>query len=313
MPDGKCYNIHIEQWFPKTRMGTSLIEWGFDLMPASTELRGFSRVFAIILCFVFGGAIGLAGYYMKIPLETRTWLRLGLCAVFLVGLFVFRQSKPIWETCLAFWAVITGILGASLIGNHFLDWLLISPNDARGYAVSKFSEVLPIILIILLLLLLRGRDLKEFYLYSGKVGLSLLGGLAVGVVLFAYFLSQGGWQVFQGGNLVALLPMIGWVTVFSILNGFMEELWFRGLFLSRFEQLLGPRWAFWLTSLLFGLLHAFGAFTGTLGSLLLTLFTLLLGMAFGFIVQRTKSIWGAVLGHFFADFFMMLGYFSTTA
>jgi membrane protease YdiL (CAAX protease family) len=35
-------------------------------------------------------------------------------------------------------------------------------------------------------------------------------------------------------------------------------------------------------------------------------------MAFGYIVQRTKSIWGAVLGHFFADFFLMLGYFATT-
>jgi membrane protease YdiL (CAAX protease family) len=136
--------------------------------------------------------------------------------------------------------------------------------------------------------------------------------LAAGGVLFAYFLSQGGWQVFQNGYLLTHLPEIGWIAVFSLFNGFLEELWFRGLFLSRFDWLLGPRWAFWLTALLFGLLHTFGSFTGTLGSLLLTLLNFLMGLAFGFIVQRTKCIWGAVLGHFFADFFLMLGYFATT-
>ena len=139
----------------------------------------------------------------------------------------------------------------------------------------------------------------------------MLGGFVIGLLLFIYFLSQGGWQVFHDGNLAKLLPTIGWITIFSIFNGFMEELWFRGLFLSRFEWQLGPRWAFWLSALTFGLLHAFGSFTGTLGSLLLTLFTFLLGIAFCFVVQRTRNIWGAVTGHFFADFFMMLGYFAT--
>jgi membrane protease YdiL (CAAX protease family) len=160
--------------------------------------------------------------------------------------------------------------------------------------------------------LLTRRDLGSLYLRRGRLGWSLLGGLAVGAVLFAYFLSQGGGQVFQAPNIKTLLPTIGWVSVFSIFNGFMEEIWFRGLFLSRFEWLLGRRWAFWMTALLFGLLHAFGSFTGTLGSALLVAFTLLLGMAFGYIVQKTGSIWGAVLGHFFADFFFLLGYFATT-
>gem|GEM_PF-5378782 len=84
------------------------------------------------------------------------------------------------------------------------------------------------------------------------------------------------------------------------------------IFLSRFEWLLGRRSAFWLTALFFGLLHAFGSFTGTLGTSLLTFFTFLMGLAFGFIVQRTRNIRGAVLGHFFADFFMLLGYFATS-
>jgi membrane protease YdiL (CAAX protease family) len=277
----------------------------------STELRGPGRALAIILCFISGAAIGIAGYYAKIPLDIRMWIRLGLCVIFLVGLFAFRRFRPAWETSLAFLAIIAGIYLASLVDNHPLDWLGISPDDARGYAVSKICETLPIILTVFLLVFLSRRGLTGLCLHGGKIGLSLLGGLVVGVVLFGYFLSQGGWQVFQDGDLVTLLPSIGWIALFSLFNGFMEELWFRGLFLSRFEWLLGRHWAFWLTALQFGLLHAFGAFTGTLGSLLLTLFTLFLGMAFGLIVQRTKNIWGAVLGHFFADFFLLLGYFAT--
>jgi len=280
-------------------------------MQAKTELRGSLRYLAPVLCILFGGVIGLAGYYARIPYETRGWLRLGLCAVFLAGLFIFKRGKPAWHTSLAFLAVTAGLLADRLLGDFLLVWIPVSPDDARGYTLSKISETLPIILIILLIVLLSGRNLKEMYLRRGRLGWSLLGGLAVGVVLFGYFISQGGWQVFQDGNLKVLLPTIGWVAVFSIFNGFMEELWFRGLFLSRFEWLLGQRWAFWVTALVFGLLHAFGSFTGTLGSALLTFFTLLMGMAFGYIVQKTGSIWGAVLGHFFADFFLLLGYFAT--
>ncbi len=280
-------------------------------MLIATKRLGLKQVVAVSLCFLFGTAIGLAGYYGGIPLEIRTWLRLGLAAVFLAALFIFRCKEPAWQTSLAFLAVISGMYAAGLIGNQPLDWLHIAANDARGYAVLKIFEVLPIVLVIFLAVLMSGRGLAGLRLNGGRPVLSILGGLAVGAVLFAYFLTQGGWQVFQDGNLVQLLPAIGWITIFSLFNSFMEELWFRGLFLSRFEWLLGPRWAFWLSALTFGLLHAFGSFTGTLGSLLLTLFTLLLGIAFSYIVQRTNNIWGAVAGHFFADFFMMLGYFAT--
>lgn len=280
-------------------------------MQAESELRGLKLYLALVLCLVFGGLIGIAGYYGGIPIDIRRWMRLGLSLLFLAALFIFRRGKPAWETALGFLAVSFGIYASGLLGGLLLNWFSISGEDARGYAVDKINETLPIIVIILAAVLLSGHKLRELYLKGGRLGWSLLGGLVVGVVLFAYFLSQGGWQVFQDGNLKVLMPTITWVTIFSIFNAFMEELWFRGVFLSRFEWLFGRRWAFWLTALLFGLLHALGSFTGTLGSALLTLFTLLLGLAFGYIVQKTGSIWGAVLGHFFADFFMMLGYFAT--
>ena len=79
-------------------------------MQAKTELRGSLRYLAPVLCILFGGVIGLAGYYARIPYETRGWLRLGLCAVFLAGLFIFKRDKPAWHTSLAFLAVTAGLM-----------------------------------------------------------------------------------------------------------------------------------------------------------------------------------------------------------
>jgi membrane protease YdiL (CAAX protease family) len=280
-------------------------------MQSETKLHGSGLTVAVIVCFLVGTMVVVAGYHPKIAFDIRMWMRAGLCIISLAGLLLFKRGQPAWEKSLAFLAISAGLLAAGLLRGLGLEWLHISASTAQGFAIDKINETLPIILIILLLVWWSRRDLHGLYLRRGRLGLSLLGGIAIGVLLFAYFLSQGGWQVFQNGNLKALLPTIGWVTIFSIFNGFMEELWFRGLFLSRFEWLIGRRWAFWVTSLVFGLLHALGNFGGTLGSALLTFFTLLLGMAFGYIVQKTGSIWGAVLGHFFADFFFILGYFAT--
>lgn len=280
-------------------------------MPESAGLPKNQRAVAILLCLVSGTAIGLAAYYSAVPLDIRLGLRLGLSAVFLAGFMVWRRQPAVRETLLAFWSVITGVLAAYFLSSWLKGLLAISVDDARGFAITKAVEVVPVILFILLPFVLRKQPMRELYLVGGRPVLSLLGGLGVAVLLFVYFISQGGWQVFRGGNLAALLPAIGWITVFSVLNALMEELWFRGLFLSRFTGLFGDRPAFWLTAVLFGLLHVFGSFTGTLGTAVLTGFTFLMGLAFGVIVRRTQSIWGAVLGHFFADFFMLLGYFAT--
>lgn len=187
------------------------------------ELSKKQRPVAFLLCFVFGGAIGLAAYFGAIPLDIRQWIRLALFAVFLIGLLIFRHHLVVWEVTLAFWSVITGILLASLVGNKLTVWLAISRTDARGYAVDKFGEVVPIILLIFLPVLFRKQSMKDLHLIGGRLGLSLLGGLAVSLILFGYFLSQGGWQVFQNGNLLKLLPTIGWIAIFSLMNALMEE------------------------------------------------------------------------------------------
>ena len=104
---------------------------------------------------------------------------IGIVRRFLAGLFIFKRGKPAWHASLAFLAVSAGLLADRLLGDFLLVWIPVSPDDARGYTLSKISETLPIILIILLIVLLSGRNLKEMYLRRGRLGWSLLGGLAV--------------------------------------------------------------------------------------------------------------------------------------
>jgi membrane protease YdiL (CAAX protease family) len=54
-----------------------------------------------------------------------------------------------------------------------------------------------------------------------------------------------------------LIATVVWGLVFSVANGFMEELWLRGIFLKRFAPMLGINASVWLTAIIFALMHGF--------------------------------------------------------
>jgi hypothetical protein len=57
--------------------------------------------------------------------------------------------------------------------------------------------------------------------------------------------------------------------VFSIANGFMEELWFRGSWSSSFRQVLGPSMAMHVTSVVFCVTHVIVCWQEPMSMLLL--------------------------------------------
>ena len=59
---------------------------------------------------------------------------------------------------------------------------------------------------------------------------------------------------------------------------------------------------------MFGLLHLFAFYTGGASLIQLLGVTLVLGFGLGYLVQRTGSLWGAVLAHAVADLFYWVGY-----
>jgi membrane protease YdiL (CAAX protease family) len=93
-------------------------------------------------------------------------------------------------------------------------------------------------------------------------------------------------------------------------KGEHEEVWYRGLFLSRFTDLVGARSALAVTTRAFGGMHFMTGYTGNAGSLGMIIIALFLGLACGLIVQKTRTMWGAVLAHAAADSFYIFAYFA---
>jgi membrane protease YdiL (CAAX protease family) len=97
-----------------------------------------------------------------------------------------------------------------------------------------------------------------------------------------------------------------WGLVFSCANGFMEELWLRGIFLKRFEPVLGVGGSVLLTSIVFSLMHGGATYLTPVAIPFMVANTLTLGLACGYLMMKTDSIWGAVLIHAAADLFLFV-------
>jgi membrane protease YdiL (CAAX protease family) len=98
--------------------------------------------------------------------------------------------------------------------------------------------------------------------------------------------------------------------VFSIANGFMEELWFRGSWSSSFRQVLGPSMAMHVTSVVFCVTHVIVYWQEPMSMLLLAPVWLYMGYAYAVIMRRTGSLWGPVLSHAIANVLYMYAFFA---
>lgn len=91
----------------------------------------------------------------------------------------------------------------------------------------------------------------------------------------------------------------------------MEELLFRGLFLRKLGRFVGDDWANLVTATVFTLWHLGVQFTANLPAFLVAVF--LLGLLWGWIMQRTRSVLAPALFHagidmlIIADVFVAFG------
>jgi membrane protease YdiL (CAAX protease family) len=98
------------------------------------------------------------------------------------------------------------------------------------------------------------------------------------------------------------------VVVFVLLNGFKEELWFRGIFLKKYETFLGVWPSNILAAFVFAVAHIGVEYTPVL--FIFLGITFLLGLAWGYVMRKTDSIIGSALFHAAMDIAIILGIFS---
>jgi membrane protease YdiL (CAAX protease family) len=224
-----------------------------------------------------------------------------------------ERTKPYLPLLLSLFGVSLGFAFAYFAGNSSLAGLGGSWSTPKGAAFDKIlTEVIPVSAAIFLAAWLSRRSLESLGLRRGKTWQSLGFGLLATLPLLALFAvdPSGGRDAVLRTPVAVLGSWLPWILLFSIANGFMEELWFRGLWLGGFKPVLGLPAATHVTSLAFCAMHVIVYWGDMAAIAVLTPAWLFMGYAYGLIMRRTGSLWGPVLAHAFADVIFLLVAFS---
>ncbi len=153
---------------------------------------------------------------------------------------------------------------------------------------------------------LMGFGWRSLYLQKGRIGVWLPIGIVAWIVfpVLAYLLLPS-----REGALDKLLPLAPWILLFVFSNAFMEELLFRGMFLKRYSAFLGRAVSNVLTAVVFALMHTQVTYAPEMLQFLAIV--ILLSLAWGYLIQRTDSLWGAVLWHAAGDCLVIFPIFAS--
>jgi membrane protease YdiL (CAAX protease family) len=269
------------------------------------------RSILFILFFICGLSIFLFGFNFisTFPTNSSTIYRIIISVFFMALTFLayfIKSLKNYWRVSLAFFIASLGMLLNWLIKDLPVKFLYDSITVTEGqWMLDKFSQFIAIVIPILVLTLAFADKLSSLYIQKGKFKLWIV----IGLSAFVFFTVTGLLLALQKSSLQKILSILPWLFAFSVLNGLMEELWFRGLFLKKFEPFLGNHLSILLTSLIFSIPHLFVRYLSGIGmSLIFFLVVFSLGMASGYIIYKTKSIWGAVIFHIGYDLFYALAF-----
>ncbi|MGD8465284.1 MAG: CPBP family intramembrane metalloprotease [Anaerolineae bacterium] len=271
------------------------------------RMEGLHRLGFFVLVLLGGLAIFFLGnpYFQLLPTNRNADYNALLTVFFLaITIFAHRDETKREYGQLAF-AFFVAAFANWALGLELFRFPSQSADTPAGYTWDKLSQAIKVIVPSLLLVKLMGFDLGSIYLQRGKVkGWVLVGfGSFIAWTVLGFVVGAG--QGKELDSMLASLPL--WFT-FSLLNAFMEELWFRGLFLKRLTPFLGSGLSVLVLALVFALAHV-GVTYVTPGEILLfVLPTFFIGMGAGYVMVKTDSVWGAVLFHAGADVFYALGW-----
>ena len=260
------------------------------------------RVTLFVLFLLSGLLIHLLGgnYVPILPTNKSTLYKASLPVVFLVvTLLLYGKERwaQYWEVAFALFVGSSANLLNWWLG-PWLAFLYLPGEPFQQLALDKVSQAIPIVLTIVLLTRILGFGTGSIYLQKGNLKRALVFG-SISFAVFAGVSAMGlGQQAEASGmGVKRVISSIPWILAFVLANGFMEELWFRGLYLRKLEPLLGPMASLAVTSLLFGALHVGATYVSGIEALFFPALTALLGFVGGYAIQKTDSLWGAVLFH----------------
>lgn len=237
--------------------------------------------------------------------------RICLIALLLVAAWLLRRSSRFEKYRSILLGLFIMAVAVSLdwvFSRYLIDYLGVRDNVPAGWALSKLNECIVIVSVIILFTRVSGSSLGSIYIQKGN----LKQGLIIGLI--AFFLAAAGSvpmaSLFNARDLsfARILSWTPWLLIYVLANGAMEELLFRGLFLRKLEPFFGKTLSNFMIAFVFTAIHGAADYTGDQYLFLAILFPL--ALSWGYIMQKTYSMWGSMLFHAGMDIPIMLGIFS---
>lgn len=286
---------------------------------ATTKLVGketlqtswLQRLGLFLLFLLCEAAIFLFGsYYFEVfPTNKNLTFNLAISAAFLAAALWFRYDNRLnkhWQIAFAFFIASVAYPFTAISDDWIraaLNWFAVTVETSKGQAIEKVCEMLLKTIPIVVLVKLSGADLGSIFLKRGNLKL----GLGIGALVF-FFLGTATFMfaVQRFTSVDTLVAAVLWGLIFSAANGFMEELWLRGIFLKRFGLLIGINGAVWVTSIIFAAMHSFAFYFEPFALTFFFVNTLALGLGCGYLMMKSDNLWGAILIHAASDFFLFV-------
>ena len=251
----------------------------------------------------------IGGYWEAITSPYRLVVKIALPVLLLTMTAAcgrFENTRKLRPVLTAFFAASLAFLAAHLVSGPLLRLTGASVDTVPGLALAKLFDALPIVVMILAVARLGRRRWSDLFLGKGRVKAWLVVGLVSFAGFAVVFLLQARGQGVGTGRLLDSLP---WIVLFVFANGFMEELHFRGLLLRPMAAFLGRHTANLCIALFFTLSHFPVQYTSDIAVFLIVLFVL--AVAWGYVIQKTDALWGAVLFHAGADLTVIISIFES--
>ena len=292
---------------------------------ASTESTGAATRLAVV-GFCLAAALVYRASVSLLPGLLEDAFVLMLSAALLAGAVAMRRSASLnryWELPLAF-SIFTaaGFLGdgniSPLVRAFGTGVLHQAPTSHNPFGVTVLGTVLAqvfgtiaLTLPVILLTRASGADLRSIFIDRTRGRWPIL----VAIVAFALVFFLAG-----RGRTAAFFPVHGTISfsrflglapalvVLVLMNGFREELWFRGLFLKKYARFLSPWSANILAAVIFTSFHVQVQYSASILPFLVM--TLVLGLLFGWLMQRSNSVLAPSILHAATDIPIFLVYLS---
>ena len=259
-----------------------------------------------IVYLIIGGLIFILGLNLLkfIPENWQDTYKIALPILLLISYVVSRRYFPSQKTVfLAFFLVSLGWVLDFYVTPIIKGWFSLSTTDLSGIAFTMVISMIMVCTPVILGWLISGRKLTALFIQGSTKMWGILVGI-LGLILF------GGLGVLQSLGQGLATESIGiailFALVFSLANGFREELVYRAAFLEGFQANIGIIATITVTTLVFAVAHVDVSYMPP-SQIIFAVVLLIIGVVGSLIMLKTRSLIGAVLFHSGADVLLIMG------